>query len=509
MKKIDMIMRNNSQSISLVIFITLMIASASFSLYAEGHKDQQYYLEIEEQYNGKREYKQLPIVLENPYKRLKNGPTLKNVTHKANKEWLKMWIDNPSAMIPNARMPQLNLSEDEIDAVLAYLSDIADSDIPRQEWDDYLMKNEDDMTDDEYDRMSDLSDKGKGVWGRARCNLCHPVKGKGGAVGVGPDLGKLAEKANRDWLYLWIKEPKSYFHNTQMPHYRFNDKELRQLVEFLMQSYDFKPEEDDEEDEEDESDFNELDSSFEQVASEEIKDGVEAITDTQKSSSLIPEGTLAEKGKRIIELNRCFICHEIEGVSDLLPVTESVEESEGTFAHLLNDVRCMTCHNIQGSGGLFAPELTYEGSKLKREWIKGFLQKPDIIRPLLKQMPKFNLTEEEAEVAVEFIEEYFVNSKIPVAEYADIDASEVEISKGKEFYDTKGCRSCHAISEGGIVGPTLKRVGDRLENGFLFYHLKNPHLEVPDGVEPNFQLSDEEALTLTKFLMSCKDKAEN
>ena len=92
------------------------------------------------------------------------------------------------------------------------------------------------------------SSGGKAIWGRARCNICHPVKGKGGAVGVGPDLGRVAEKINRDWLYQWIKEPRGYFHETQMSRYRFEEEELRKLVEYLMQDWDFKPEEDDEDD---------------------------------------------------------------------------------------------------------------------------------------------------------------------------------------------------------------------------------------------------------------------
>lgn len=498
MKKINLIIRNIEQLVVLGLFVFSIIGLMPKSIFAEANKDQKFYLEIEERYNGKKEYIQLPIQLEDPYDRSKNGPTLKNVVHKANKEWLKKWIDNPEAMIANARMPRLMLSDDEIEAVLAYLSSIADKDIPRQKWDEYLMKNEDDMTDDEYDRMSDLSDKGKGVWGRARCNLCHPVKGKGGAVGVGPDLGRLAEKLNRDWLYMWIKEPKSHYRDTQMPRYRFNDDELRQLIEFLMQSYDFKPEESDDEESE-KNDSLEITSD-----AESAEEG-----DSKKISSLIPEGSLIEKGKRIIELNRCAICHEIEGIGDILPVNEPKVEPDNTFAQILNDIRCMTCHNIQGEGGSFAPELTHEGSKLKRKWIKDFLHKPDIIRPLLKQMPKFNITEDEAELAVAFIEEYFVNDDIPVAQFSEKKPTEEEVSQGKELYDVKGCRSCHAISEGGIIGPTLKRVGDRLENGFIFYHLKNPHLEVPDGVEPNFQLSDEDAIAITNFLISCTDKEKN
>ena len=165
----------------------------------------------------------------------------------------------------------------------------------------------------------------------------------------------------------------------------------------------------------------------------------------------------------------------------------------------------MTCHNIQGHGGSFAPELTHEGSKLKGEWIKGFIETPDIIRPLLKQMPKFNLTSEEAQTGADFVEENFVSDEIDLDSFANVEPSNNEINLGKEIYDAKGCKTCHTIKEGGIVGPNLKRVGDRIENGFIFFHLKDPHHETPDAVEPNYNLTDEEATALTHYLMSCKD----
>ena len=366
-----------------------------------------------------------------------------------------------------------------------------------------MLKAEDDMTDDEYDKMDTLVSGGKAVWGRARCNICHPVKGKGGAVGVGPDLGAVAEKINRDWLYQWIKDPRGYFHETQMSRYRFEEEDLRKLVEYLMQDWDFKPEEDDEdEDDEEEGGNGEETITVEETVADEAAEEV-----VVEAPSIVIEGTLAERGKRIMEFNRCFVCHEIEGISELLPVKrqKSVAETNNEFEKLLNDVRCMTCHNIQGHGGPFAPELTHEGSKLKGDWIKGFIETPDIIRPLLKQMPKFNLTSEEAQTGADFVEEYFVSDEIDLDSFANVEPTNNEINKGKELYDAKGCKTCHTISEGGIVGPNLKRVGDRMENGFIFFHLKDPHHETPDAVEPDYNLSDEEATALTHYLMSCKD----
>ncbi len=484
-------MRKRTIAISFFVLAYFIISNSfNITIFAGSLEPDPLLLELEELYRGEKQYKQLPFELEDPYKRPKNGPTLKNVIHKANREWLKRWISNPEDLVPGARMPKLELSDDEIEAVLAYLESIADKEFPKQEWDSYLMKSDEDMSDEEYEKMDELVSGGKGVWGRARCNLCHPVKGGGGAIGVGPDLGTIADKVNRDWLYQWIKEPKSYFRYTQMSRYRFDDKDLRKLVEFIMRDWDFKPEEDDED---------EGSGSIESV-------NEEPEIETPDETSTITQGSLVEKGKAIIELKRCVLCHEIEGISELLPINEKADKPEEGFEKLLNDIMCLTCHNIQGKGSAFAPELTHEGSKLKESWIRDFLQTPDIIRPLLKQMPKFNMSAEEAETAVKFIEKYFINKKIPLEDYADVEPTEEEINKGKELYDAKGCRSCHAISDGGVVGPNLQRVGDRLENGFIFYHLKDPHLEVPDAVEPNYNLTDEEAIAITHFLMSCQSK---
>jgi cytochrome c2 len=493
-------MRKRTITISyfaLAYFIISNILNFNITIFADTLAPDPLLLELEELYRGEKKYKQLPFELEDPFKRPKNGPTLKNVIHKTNREWLKKWISNPKDMVSNARMPMLELSDNEIEAVLAYLESIADKEFPKQKWDSYLMKSDEDMSDEEYEKMDELVLGGKAVWGRARCNVCHPVKGSGGAVGVGPDLGTIADKVNRDWLYLWIKEPKSYFRYTQMSRYRFDDKELRELVEFIMRDWDFKPEEDEEE-EESES----IESVSEEKSEKEVNK--ESETNTPEKSSTITQGSLVEKGKRIIELKRCFLCHEIEGISDLLPIFKNEDKQEEGFEALLNDIMCLTCHDIQGKGGAFAPELTHEGSKLKELWVKSFLQNPDIIRPLLKQMPKFNISTKEAETIVKFIEEFFINKQISLEEYADVEPTEDEIKKGKELYDAKGCRSCHAISGGGVVGPNLQRVGDRLKNGFIFYHLKDPHLEIPDAVEPNYDLTDEEATAITHFLMSCK-----
>ncbi|MHC4454392.1 MAG: hypothetical protein ACYSWS_06815, partial [Planctomycetota bacterium] len=86
---------------------TVIVLVSGKAVFAQLLEPDPMFLELESIYRGDKEYKELPFELNDPHKRSKNGPTLKNVIHKANKEWLKKWINNPPEMVPNARMPRL------------------------------------------------------------------------------------------------------------------------------------------------------------------------------------------------------------------------------------------------------------------------------------------------------------------------------------------------------------------------------------------------------------------
>ncbi len=56
------------------------------------------------------------------------------------------------------------------------------------------------------------------------------------------------------------------------------------------------------------------------------------------------------------------------------------------------------------------------------------------------------------------------------------------------------------------MGPDLTHVGSRLHPGYIFMHVKDPQRMVPGAVEPNYNMSDEEVLKITKFLMKLQKK---
>ena len=458
------------------------------SSFGQERKIDPMYLELDKKYRIPEQWTILPAELEDPYKRVKNGPPLSNVIHKANVEWISRWIANPKKVVPNAKMPNLGLDFDEIKAVIAYLGSIADKGIPEVSWESFLLKKEDDLSPDEYDKMDKVYNNGKGVWGRARCTICHPIKGVGGNVGVGPDLGEITMKINRNWLYSWLVGTKKHFPDTMMAQYRFTDSDLRAIIEFIMRDTQFIPEEKEEE--------------GEGAAVKEEK-AVQVLTE-KEFSSIKNDTPLIDKGKDIIERARCFVCHDIKGITEIMPVVEKRREGLEGFDKVLYEIRCLTCHKIQDKGGTYAPNLTIAGSKIKMAWENEFLQTPDIIRPLSQQMPKFNLTEEEARFATEYIEKN-LHTKEPLPKiFEEGKPSPEVVAAGENLFYEKGCNTCHAegAKGGGVVGPNLSTVGDRLQPAYILHHLRNPQQVNPQAAEPNFGLSENELQSLVGFLVN-------
>jgi mono/diheme cytochrome c family protein len=495
-------MRIKSKACLPRIKITILIAGACLSLvtflnasFGQERKIDSLYLELNEKYQMPDEWNVLPIELEDPYKRIKNGPPLTNIINKAKVEWISRWIANPKKVIPNAKMPNLGLTFDEIKAIMVYLGSIPDKEVPQVAWDAFLLKNEDDLDDDEYDEMEKVYNSGKGVWGRARCTICHPIKGVGGNVGVGPDLGEITTKVGRNWLYSWIENPKEHFPDTMMAQFRFSDNEIRWIIEFIMRDTQFMPEDMDYEEEDGEP----------KPAESDVQ-----VLKEKEFASIKKDNTLIEKGRDLVEKARCFVCHDVKGIAELMPVVEKKQEGLAGFEKLLYDINCLACHRIQGKGGTYAPNLTFVGSKINMSWENEFLQSPDIIRPLSQQMPKFNLTEEDANVATEFMDKHLLRKEPLQDIYKDSAPSQEIIAAGEKLFYEKGCNACHAegTKGGGVVGPNLERVGDRLQPAYILSHLRNPQQANPQAVEPNFSLSDDELKVLVGFLMDHVQKKE-
>lgn len=474
---------------------------------------------------------------------VKIGPPLTYVGEKVSYRWLKKWLGNPHDYYEKARMPNFMFSDEEIGNIADFLVSLSTGKR------DLVAAADPDVDEDVYER-------GRAIYNRSRCVICHPREGKGGAVKYvyAADHARIANKVSKEWLLRWLKEPKAYFPGTKMPHFRFTDEELEDLASFMSVEF---------------IDWDALDEEEEE--SEDTKAALQEEIDPVS----------VEKGRRLVKKYGCFGCHDIKGfekeskigaeltafgsksvdfldfgvVKDIghtwldwvnaklknprqfreglkmpkfyfadedfgalvcllesfneksIPVEYFVKsttvgyEPQGEFGELARDLNCLVCHTIKDNGGSFAPELTYEGSRATKEWLKDFLKAPNMIRPLLKQMPKFNLTDKEVEIIASYMKLVLVDDDVVAKGDMNEPFLPRDINAGENIYREKGCKACHQRGiEGGAVGPNLSKVDERLTPNYIYMHLKDPQRWGASKVAPNYDLRDEEIDNLTKFL---------
>jgi len=156
-----------------------------------------------------------------------------------------------------------------------------------------------------------------------------------------------------------------------------------------------------------------------------------------------------------------------------------------------------------------APDLSWEGSSVQRQWLIDFLHNPNTLRPsLIRRMPRFNLSDSDNKELTDYILALYQSPSIDpdFTLMPGNDAGTVEHGR-QLFYSKYACQSCHIVdtkTDKGYIGPTLTQVGSRLTPAWVDAWLKNPQALRPGTTEPNQNLSEDDARALTAFLMTLK-----
>ena len=190
-------------------------------------------------------------------------------------------------------------------------------------------------------------------------------------------------------------------------------------------------------------------------------------------------------------------------------IQQSKYEPAGHAGQLMHDLRCFSCHMINGHGGDMAPDLTWEGTAVQREWLAQFLKNPETLRPaLIRRMPKFNLSDADINTLTDYIMTVY---QTPEFDRDSLPASELTpamVEQGRQlFYSKFACQSCHIADfakDKGYIGPALAGTGKRFNAAWIYHWLKDPQALRPGTIEPNQHMTDDEAHSLTAFLMSLK-----
>jgi mono/diheme cytochrome c family protein len=474
-------------------------------------------------------------------KAMQDAPSLSHVADKTTREWIYAWLKDPKAYAISATMPNFQFKDEDARDISAFL--ISNSTpLPG----DTLTVN--------AAKASDPS-AGGSLYGESFCASCHAVQNAAGNLvggNVGPELTRIGTKAKPAWLQAWIRNPRVYDAHTEMPHYRFTDQQIATMAGFL----------------EAKADADLLANvHLDPATPEQIAQGKSLVTDygcascheiggIKKPDNFAPEltrigsksvsqllflpgmpHTLPDYVAGKIRQPRAFAAglkmpqysftpSQIDALTtallaqderaQTLPASAVVPapaashyEPAGKAGKIMADLACFSCHSINGRGGDMAPDLTWEGSSVQRKWLEEFLRNPNTLRPaLIRRMPKFNLAPDDINTLSDYILTVYQSPDVDRDSMPDTGYSPTQVEQGKQlFYSKYACQGCHIVdvkSDKGYIGPTLTSVGNRLTGAWVYYWLKNPQALRPGTVEPNRNMTDEDAKALTAFLMMQK-----
>ncbi len=188
--------------------------------------------------------------------------------------------------------------------------------------------------------------------------------------------------------------------------------------------------------------------------------------------------------------------------------------------------RCAQCHALEGPppqtlealAARKGPDLFYAGVKYKAEWMESWLQAPRRIRPAGMFYPDHVRTGADGQDVID--EATLVNHpRLDAAEAKAVvralmskraapgeviegsyKPGRISMRMGELMFDKfKGCLACHQIEPGygGLSGPEVYTVAERLQEDFLVSYLGNPHAWDPKIFMPNKGLK---ARDIQKFI---------
>lgn len=465
-------------------------------------------------------------------------PGLDGIGSKVNRNWLVRWLKNPRGYFAKTKMPNFLLSDEEANLLADFLMTFKS--FPSEATLEPIPKSVTSASASDRDKLVEL---GSTRFREARCISCHPINDRGGYVAT--DLGRVASKVSSQWLYNYLKSPKLLQPGVEMPRYRLTEKELTAVTAYI------------------ESEF--VDYEMEEVPSHTAEpayyekglalfkkyncSSCHELGGMKKAEEMGPELTsIGDKKLYEIDFGKAgigqtlplYLFTKVKDPRVFLPTMkmpkyeftdeesraiavallgntkETIPEEfkvfpeplstyspQGDFGKLVEDLACFGCHTMFGRGRLVATDLTREASQTQRGWIKNYFKIPYSLRPIMtERMPNLFLSDTEIRVMVDYMEKVFIADSLE----RKIKADPTQVAKGRIlYYEKYGCQACHQVDlKGGYVGPALDKVGSRLKAGWIFHWLKNPQAFKPESIEPNNDLTDEEAEALTAFLTNLK-----
>ncbi len=274
-------------------------------------------------------------------------------------------------------------------------------------------------------------DRGRQLVTQLNCVGCHRLQGVDRPDMIGPDLTNVGTKVNRQWIYKWLKAPRTVTDSNgnttvngydsensppRMPQFRLTEQELLGLSAYL--------------------------------SAQRVKP-VEPYHFEPSASALGKPPDLADQGEVRFRQMFCSTCHS-------LAVTRAGETT------LI--------------GGDIGPELTKVGSKVNPDWLVAWLRDPQGYL-VHSKMPRYQWSDEDLYKVTQYITTRLTDTDLlaDVPQMAAPTADEIQF--GRRLFVDKGCASCHAmegVSPQHDFGPDLSALGGRDVSQLSFGDSKIP-----------------------------------
>ena len=295
---------------------------------------------------------------------------------------------------------------------------------------------------------------GLSVFEKAGCHACHQVDRWNDATKPGPSLYHMASKTDKNWTYKWIIEPRSFRHNTWMPHFfkKGNNSSSEDLIR----------------------------------TEQEVLAITEYLFSTSKKYETVSINKSGDydRGRTLVNSLGCKGCHQIQ------------PEPDPNYSPTIQGIRMEQGPNLIGLG-----------SKVKEDWLLSWLKNPYSYHEDTK-MPNLRITDQEAkdiatylladnnrkfddlntatvnepvlnEIAAEFLSQLLRKTQVD-ERVSNMNISEKLNYAGEKLIGHYGCYSCHNIAgfeDKKPIGTSLNVEGSKLISklDFGFWHDEIPH----------------------------------
>ena len=450
----------------------------------------------------------------------KAGPSLLRIAGKTNPGWAYKWIEAPRQFHPTTWMPHFFNQENTTSEVNKKRQQVEIVSLVSYLW----AKSEKPVYDDAVVPAGDPA-RGKALFESVGCGGCHLLDGKAKRDDYypvinrlhGPNLVNTGSKVSRGWVYAWVKNPKQYFPDTNMPNLRLTDAEAADLTAYLLDKPNHKPEYENQS-------LPPVDAKLrDELAMSYLTNLYTQDRSKAKLAAMSEQERNVYLGEQTISKYGCYGCHDIKGFENLKPIGTELTAEGSKPLHQLDFGHVHEVPHTRQDwiyNKLLRPRMWDEG----KEAVKDYNE--------LLKMPNFGMSQREAQAVLSDVMGFTKESAIATRK-ADTDPRSAALAEGRKLITRYNCQGCHLIEgEGyaikslftqvlkeqgqanpdvsGLLPPNLAAEGARVQSAWLFNFLHDPgKVKTRPWLTvrmPTFGFTDDKANTVVSYFAAREEQ---